>query len=55
LWLSGTGRLWANWQAELSAAEQAAGCVPFLHADTAEALAGQIRAQEALRPRQDTG
>jgi len=50
LWLSGTGRLWASWQAELSAAEQAAGCVPFLHADTAEALAGQIRAQEALRP-----
>jgi hypothetical protein len=26
----------------------------FLHAGTAEALAGQIRAQEALRPRQDT-
>lgn len=55
LWLSGTGRWWASWQAELSAAERAAGCAPFLHADTAEALAGQIRAQEALRPRQDTG
>jgi hypothetical protein len=51
LWLSGTGRWWASWQAELSAAEQAAGCVPFLHADSPEALAGQLRAQEALRPR----
>ncbi len=54
LWLSGTGRLWASWQAGLSAAEQAAGCVPFLHADTHEALAVQIRAQEALRPRHTT-
>ncbi len=51
LWLSGTGRLWASWRAELSAAEQAAGCVPFLHADTHAALAVQIRAQEALRTR----
>jgi hypothetical protein len=53
LWLSGTGRLWASWRAELSAAEQAAGCVPFLHADTHEALASQIRAQEALQPPAD--
>jgi len=30
------------------------GCVPFLHADTHEALAVQIRAQEALRPRHTT-
>jgi len=51
LWLSGTGRWWASRRDELSAAEQAAGCVPFLHADSPQALAGQLRAQEALRPR----
>jgi hypothetical protein len=54
LWLSGTGRWWASRRSEISAAEQAAGCVPFLHADTDEALAVQIHAQEALRPRQTT-
>lgn len=50
LWLSGTGRWWASRRDELSAADQAAGCVPFLHADSPGALAGQLRAQEALRP-----
>ena len=52
LWLSGTGRWWASGRNELSSADLAAGRVPFLHADTPEALAAQIRAQEALRPRQ---
>ncbi len=33
LWVSGTGRWWASRRDALSAAEQAAGCVPFLHAD----------------------
>ena len=47
LWLSGTGRWWASRRNELSAADLAAGRVPCLHADTPEALAGQIRAQEA--------
>jgi len=51
LWLSGTGRWWALRRDALSAAELAAGCVPFLHSDSPDALAGQLRAQEALRPR----
>jgi hypothetical protein len=50
LWLSGTGRWWASRQDALSAADQAAGRVLFLHADSPEALAGQLCAQEALRP-----
>lgn len=33
LWVSGTGRWWASRQVELTAADLAAGCVPFLHAD----------------------
>jgi hypothetical protein len=52
LWVSGTSRWWASRRDGLSAADQAAGCVPFLHADGPDALAVQIRAQEALRPRQ---
>jgi hypothetical protein len=52
LWVSGTGRWWASRRAALTAADQAAGCVPFLHTDGPEVLAGQLRAQEALRPRQ---
>ena len=52
LWLSGTGRWWASRRDELSAADLAAGYVLFLHADSPGALAGQLRAQEALRPRQ---
>jgi hypothetical protein len=52
LWASGTGRLWASRRDTLTAADTAAGCVAFLHADSTGALAGQLRAQEALRPRQ---
>jgi hypothetical protein len=54
LWVSGTGRWWASRQAALNAAGLAAGCVPFLHADGPTALAGQIRAQEAIHARQPT-
>jgi hypothetical protein len=55
LWHSGTGRWWASFRPDLSAAEQSAGCVPFLHADEPEALAGQIRAQEARRCQHPAG
>jgi len=51
LWVSGTGRWWASRRDALTAADQAAGCVPFPHADGPEALARHLRAQEALRPR----
>lgn len=51
LWVSGTGRWWASPKVELSAADVAAGCVPFLHADEPATLTGQIRAQEARRDR----
>jgi hypothetical protein len=49
LWISDTGRWWAFEKTELTAADVAAGCVPFLHADEPETLARQIRAQEARR------
>ena len=48
LWVSGTGRWWASRRGDISAAQRAAGCVPFLHADGPDALAGQLRAQEAI-------
>jgi len=54
LWVSGTGRWWASRTVELTAADVAAGCVPFLHADDPQTLAGQIRAQDARR-RQPAG
>jgi hypothetical protein len=49
LWLSGTGRWWASRRTRLTAADLAAGCALFLHADDLEALVSQIRAQQALR------
>jgi len=49
LWVSGTGRWWASRHVELTVADLAAGCVPFLHADDPATLAGQISAQEARR------
>jgi hypothetical protein len=49
LWISGTGRWWASRKAELTAADLAAGCVPFLHADDPGTLTAQIRAQDARR------
>ncbi len=50
LGLTETGRWWAFRRDVLSATDQAAGCVPFLHADGPEDLAARLRAQEALRP-----
>jgi hypothetical protein len=49
LWVSGTGRLRASRRDTLTAADVAAGCVAFLHADRPGALAGQLRQQEALQ------
>ena len=49
LWVSGTGRWWASRKVELTAADLAAGCVPFLHADDPGTLAAQIRAQQVRR------
>ena len=49
LWVSGTGRWWASRKIKLTAADVAAGCVPFLHADDPQTLTAQIRAQEACR------
>ncbi len=51
LWVSGTCRLWASRRDALTAADVAAGCVAFLHADGPGALAVQLRVQEALRSR----
>lgn len=47
IWVSDTRRWWAFRKIELTAADVAAGCVPFLHADDPATLAGQIRAQSA--------
>jgi hypothetical protein len=48
IWLSDTGRWWASHRAALSSAELAAGCVPFVRADTSSQLAERIQAQEDL-------
>jgi hypothetical protein len=47
LWVSGTGRWWASRKVELTAADLANGCVPFLHPDDLGTLAVQIHAQHA--------
>ena len=52
LWISGTGRWWASRRAGLNAADLAAVCVLFLHADGPSALAVQIRTQEDIHARQ---
>lgn len=49
IWLSGTGRWWAAYRGPLSAADQAAGCVPFLRAANPGQLTDGIRQQERLR------
>ena len=48
IWLSDTGRWWATRRSVPTAAELAAGCVPFLRADTESQLAEHIQAQEDL-------
>jgi hypothetical protein len=53
-WLSDTGWWWAARSGVLTAAERAAGAVPFLQADDPDELAERIRQQEALtRPEPD--
>jgi len=51
IWLSDTGRWWAARRSALSGAELAAGCVPFVRADTAGQLADRIQDQEGISGR----
>jgi hypothetical protein len=53
IWLSDTGRWWATRRAALTAAELAAGCVPYLRAETESQLAEHIQAQEELSAQAD--
>lgn len=51
IWLSDTGRWWASHRAALTSADLAAGCVPFVRADTTSQLVERIQAQEDLLTR----
>jgi hypothetical protein len=53
-WLSDTCQWWAARRQALSADELAAGCVPYLQADTPEELRDRIRDEEAIALRQMT-
>ena len=53
IWLSDTGRWWATRRAALTAAELAAGCVPYLRAETESQLAEHIQAEEKLSAQAD--
>lgn len=48
VWLSDTGWWWATRAEALTAAELAAGCVPFIHADNPDELSERIRQQDEL-------
>jgi hypothetical protein len=48
VWLSDTGWWWATRNEALIAAELAAGCVPFIHADNPDELSERIRQQDEL-------
>lgn len=50
IWTSNTGRWWASRRQALSATQTGAGCKPFVHADTAEELAGHLSEQARLDP-----
>jgi len=50
LWVSGTGRLWASRRDTLTAADVAAGCVAFLHADSPGAMAGSCVPRKRCGP-----
>jgi hypothetical protein len=50
-WLSDTGQWWAARRQALSAEDQAAGCVPYLQADSPDELKDRIRDEEALTTR----
>ncbi|MEP7022807.1 MAG: hypothetical protein ABJB47_03140 [Actinomycetota bacterium] len=48
-WASQTGRWWAMHDADLTASQAAAGCLPLLHTYSPETLATRLREQETLR------
>jgi hypothetical protein len=54
IWLSDTGQWWAARRQALSAEELAAGCVPYLQADSPEELRDRIQDEEALALRPTT-
>lgn len=48
IWLSDTGQWWAARTQPLSADDLAAGCVPFLQADSPAELSDRIRDEERI-------
>jgi hypothetical protein len=52
VWLSDTGQWWAARTWAMTAAEEAAGCVPYIQARDPGELRQQIRDEEALLPGQ---
>ena len=50
IWVSDTGRWWASRRQALTATQVGAGCKPFIHAGTAEELAGHLSDQTQLEP-----
>ncbi len=54
IWLSDTGQWWATRRQPLSADDLAAGCVPYLQADSPDELSDRIRDEEALTTRDKT-
>lgn len=55
IWLSDTGWWWAARTQTLTAAELAAGCLHFIHADDPDELAERIRQQDQLIIRSKAG
>jgi hypothetical protein len=51
VWLSDTGQWWAARRQALSSEDLAAGCVPYLQADSPDELRDRIRDEEALTTR----
>jgi hypothetical protein len=54
IWLSDTGQWWAARRQALTAEDLAAGCVPYLQADSPDELRDRIRDEEALTLRRIT-
>jgi hypothetical protein len=50
VWLSDTGWWWATRTRALTPVEVSAGCLPHVHADNPQELAGIIRQQDNLCP-----
>ena len=48
IWLSDTGQWWAARRQALSSEDLAAGCVPYLQADSPDELSHRIKDEEAL-------